>query len=160
MAKNKLQKAIKRSSETSEQTVHRQQQNRKHMASMRGSETIACNTVPRVCTSVLSIQNTVAETLEYDETEVTAKFCRAFNKFFDCLNIRSLEECVLRSTKKATGWAVGVFNSWRSARNERGGTEKCPETLLEEPIALWLKFGPTAQLVLRFTEYIYISRKI
>ena len=38
-AENKLQKAIKRSLETSEQTVHTQQQNRKHMASMRESET-------------------------------------------------------------------------------------------------------------------------
>ena len=39
-AKDKLQKASKRASETSEQTVHRQQQNRKHMASMRATETI------------------------------------------------------------------------------------------------------------------------
>ena len=38
-AKDRLQKASKRASETSEQTVHRQQQNTEHMASMRASET-------------------------------------------------------------------------------------------------------------------------
>ena len=38
-AKDKLQKASKRASETSEQTVHRRQQKRKHMAGMRVSET-------------------------------------------------------------------------------------------------------------------------
>ena len=38
-AKGKLQKASKRASETSEQTVHRQQQHREHMASMRATET-------------------------------------------------------------------------------------------------------------------------
>ena len=37
-AKNKLQKASKRASETSEQTVHRQQQNREHMAGMRATK--------------------------------------------------------------------------------------------------------------------------
>ena len=34
-AKDMLQKASKRASETSEQTVHRQQRNREHMASMK-----------------------------------------------------------------------------------------------------------------------------
>ena len=38
-AKDGLQKASKRASETSEQTMHRQQQNTEHMASMRASET-------------------------------------------------------------------------------------------------------------------------
>ena len=37
-AKDKLQKASKRASETSEQTVHRQQQNREHMAGMRATK--------------------------------------------------------------------------------------------------------------------------
>ena len=44
------------------------------------------------------------------------------------------------NTKKATGWVVGVFISWRSERNERGGTEKCPEKLLEEPNAEQLNY--------------------
>ena len=38
-AKDRLQKDSERASETSEQTVHRQQQNTEHMASMRASET-------------------------------------------------------------------------------------------------------------------------
>ena len=40
-AKDKLQKASKRASETSEQTVHRQQQNRKHMANSYHSSLVA-----------------------------------------------------------------------------------------------------------------------
>ena len=38
-AKDKLQKACKRSAESSEQTLHRQQQNKEHMASVRAAET-------------------------------------------------------------------------------------------------------------------------
>ena len=34
------------------------------------------------------------------------------------------------STKKATGWAIGVFNSWRAEQNQRRGMEKCPAELL------------------------------
>ena len=41
-AKNKLQKSTKRASETREQTLQRQQQSRKHMASLRASETSDC----------------------------------------------------------------------------------------------------------------------
>ena len=38
-AKDKLQKACKRAAESSEQTLHRQQQNKEHMASVRAAET-------------------------------------------------------------------------------------------------------------------------
>ena len=38
-AKDELQKASKRASKTREQTLHRQQQNREHMASMRATKT-------------------------------------------------------------------------------------------------------------------------
>ena len=31
-----------------------------------------------------------------DETRETARFCKTFDKFFDCLNVRSLDECVER----------------------------------------------------------------
>ena len=43
------------------------------------------------------LSNTVAAALEYNrnpETQETARFCHIFNKFFDCLNVRSLEEHV------------------------------------------------------------------
>ena len=41
------------------------------------------------------LSNTVAAALEYNrnpETQETARFCRMFNKFFDCLNVSSLED--------------------------------------------------------------------
>ena len=38
-AKDKLQKACKRAAKSSEQTLHRQQQNKEHMASVRAAET-------------------------------------------------------------------------------------------------------------------------
>lgn len=45
------------------------------------------------------LSNTVSEALTYEgkeETKETARFCKIFNKFFDCLNVRSLDECVLK----------------------------------------------------------------
>ena len=54
-AKDKLHKAYERASETREQTLHGQEQNRMRMASMREwlissqhTSTIACTAVPRV----------------------------------------------------------------------------------------------------------------
>ena len=41
----------------------------------------------------------MAEALEYEgsrDTKETAQFCRIFNKFFDCLNVRSLDECIFK----------------------------------------------------------------
>lgn len=37
--------------------------------------------------------------LEFDgdpDTTETSRFCHMFNKFFDCLNVRSMDECVLK----------------------------------------------------------------
>ena len=43
------------------------------------------------------------------------------------------------NTKKATGWAIGVFNSWRAERNQRS-EEKCPAELLEKPTVKELNY--------------------
>ena len=43
------------------------------------------------------------------------------------------------NTKKATGWAIGVFNSWRAERNQRS-EEKCPAQLLEKPTVKELNY--------------------
>ena len=43
------------------------------------------------------LSSTVANAFSYyslEETEETEKFVRHFDKFFDCLNVRSLSECV------------------------------------------------------------------
>ena len=43
------------------------------------------------------LSSTVANAFSYyslEETEETEKFVRYFDKFFDCLNVRSLSECV------------------------------------------------------------------
>ena len=43
------------------------------------------------------LSNTVAEAFKYSgdpETQETARFCSIFDKFFDCLNVRSIDECV------------------------------------------------------------------
>ena len=45
------------------------------------------------------LSKTVSEALDYDDnpaTKETPRFCRIFNKFFDCLNVRSLDEHVLK----------------------------------------------------------------
>ena len=45
------------------------------------------------------LSNSVSSALTYEGqqyTQETAKFCKMFNKFFDCLNVRSLDECVLK----------------------------------------------------------------
>lgn len=45
------------------------------------------------------LSTTVSEALKYSgdpETKETARFCSIFDKFFDCLNVRSLDECVLK----------------------------------------------------------------
>ena len=57
--------------------------------------------------------------------------------------------------------AVGVFNSWRLERNERGGTEK----LLEEPNAEQLNYRFVVEVQRPypptiFTKPIFISPKI
>ena len=43
------------------------------------------------------------------------------------------------NTKKATGWAIGVFNSWWAERNQRS-EEKCPAQLLEKPTVKELNY--------------------
>ena len=43
------------------------------------------------------LSNKVSEALKYGgdpECEETARFCSMFDRFFDCLNVRSLDECV------------------------------------------------------------------
>lgn len=43
------------------------------------------------------LSNSVAKALELEgrpDTKETARFCHIFNKFFDILNVRSLDECV------------------------------------------------------------------
>ena len=50
-------------------------------------------------TNLQVLSNSVCKALELegrDDTKETAKFCRVFNKFFDCLNVRCQEECVKR----------------------------------------------------------------
>ena len=47
------------------------------------------------------LSNTVGSALIYEGnqyTQETAKFCKIFNKFFDCLNVRSLDECAKKKT--------------------------------------------------------------
>ena len=54
-----------------------------------------CKVLYMLLLEVLS--NTVTAALKYkrnSETQETTRFCRMFNKFFDCLNVRSLEEHV------------------------------------------------------------------
>lgn len=39
----------------------------------------------------------VSEALKYGkdtDTSETARFCKIFDRFFDCLNVRSMNECV------------------------------------------------------------------
>ena len=57
-AKDKLHKACQRASETREQTLHRQEQNRMHMASMResrDSNRFLVNTSTITCTAALRV---------------------------------------------------------------------------------------------------------
>ena len=57
-AKDKLHKACQRASETRERTLHRQEQNRMHMASMResrDSNRFLVNTSTITCTAALRV---------------------------------------------------------------------------------------------------------
>ena len=44
------------------------------------------------------------------------------------------------NTKKATSWAVRVFEEWRMERNKTATDEKCQSMLLEEPDARSLNY--------------------
>ena len=39
------------------------------------------------------------------------------------------------NTEKSTTWAVRVFEEWRKQRNTKEAEEKCPDNLLEKPVA-------------------------
>ena len=54
-------------------------------------------TAIQFCVTTWVLSNTVANAFireGKDYTKETAKFCQTFNKFFDCLNVRSLKECI------------------------------------------------------------------
>ena len=93
-AKNKLHKACKRAPEIHERTLHRQEQNRMHMASMRESEavinssqhrsTITCTSAPRVwhfsafhyfCNVLITLQTEK----NYQSVIKTLQICRLYH---------------------------------------------------------------------------------
>ena len=43
------------------------------------------------------------------------------------------------NTKKATGWAIGVFNSWRAERNQRSEEKKLTTVCEQQGLLLCLK---------------------
>ena len=48
---------------------------------------------------IIIVQVLSSTVANVEETEETEKFVRYFDKFFDCLNVRSLSECGVHSRK-------------------------------------------------------------